>query len=114
MKTRGLTVAELDALSEGTRVVDAYGDVSEKRNGLWHSRETAPLGSSKLSKYGPVRLLSEPEVSEGSLQHSVPFVDSRLGDLHLLFYRNFRKTCRIVARATLSLSGDRHRRMKGA
>lgn len=51
-----LTAKDLDALPELARVTDAYGDVSEKRNGLWHSFETAPLWPAKLVKYGPIRL----------------------------------------------------------
>jgi hypothetical protein len=49
---------ELDALPDGSRIIDRYGDVSTKRDGLWHSFETAPMWSAKVAKWAP-RLLAE-------------------------------------------------------
>ena len=53
-----LTAEQLDALPEGARIVDRFGDVSTKRDGLWHSHETAPMWSRKVAKWKP-RLLAE-------------------------------------------------------
>lgn len=54
-----LSVADMDALKPGQRVVDAHADVHVKRaDGLWKGFECAcaPLTSVKLHKYGPIRL----------------------------------------------------------
>jgi hypothetical protein len=48
-----LTAEQLDALPEGAQVIDRYGDVSTKRDGLWHSYETAPMWSAKVAKWQP-------------------------------------------------------------
>ncbi len=47
----------LDALPEGTEIVDHFNDKGIKRDGLWHFPETAPLHSAKVAKYGPIRVL---------------------------------------------------------
>lgn len=54
-----LTAEQLDALPEGAQVIDRYGDVSTKRDGLWRSFETAPMWSAKVAKWLPRLLLSE-------------------------------------------------------
>lgn len=52
-----LTVAQLDALPPGSHVIDASMDISTKRpDGLWEGHEMAPLTSTKLRKYGPIKL----------------------------------------------------------
>lgn len=54
-----MTAEQLDALPEGARIIDRYGDVSTKgADGLWHSYETAPMWSAKVAKWEP-RLLAE-------------------------------------------------------
>jgi hypothetical protein len=52
-----VTAEQLDALPEGTQVIDRYGDVLTKRGDLWHSYETAPMLSRKVAKWQP-RLVS--------------------------------------------------------
>lgn len=48
-----LNADQLDALPDGAQVIDRFGDVSTKRDGLWHSYETAPLWSAKVAKFQP-------------------------------------------------------------
>ncbi|WMI32997.1 hypothetical protein SEA_PEGGYLEG03_56 [Arthrobacter phage PeggyLeg03] len=55
------TVEELDALADGTAVLDADADVSTKHGGRWHGYEMSPLDSRKFSKCGPFAVLHEPE-----------------------------------------------------
>jgi hypothetical protein len=57
-----LTAEQLDALPEGARVVDRYGDVFTKRDRLWHSYETAVMWSAKVAKWRP-RLATPEEVA---------------------------------------------------
>ncbi|WNM65465.1 hypothetical protein SEA_PHONEGINGI_63 [Microbacterium phage Phonegingi] len=53
---------EIDALPDGSVVLDAQGDVWQYRGGLWCSYETASIGSERLArKYGPVTVLSRGE-----------------------------------------------------
>lgn len=53
---------EIDALPEGSVVLDKHGDVWQYRLGLWCSYETAPHGSERLArKYAPVTVLSRGE-----------------------------------------------------
>ncbi|WNT44956.1 hypothetical protein SEA_ABBYDAISY_62 [Arthrobacter phage AbbyDaisy] len=55
------TVKELDALADGSAVLDADSDISTKHGGRWHGYEMAPLDSRKFSKCGPFTVLHEPE-----------------------------------------------------
>lgn len=57
------TTEELDALPEGSSVLDVDADVSTKHAGKWHGYEMAPLDSRKFSKCGPFTVLYSPEVS---------------------------------------------------
>jgi len=52
---------ELDALEDGSAVLDADADVSTKHAGKWHGYEMAPLDSRKFSKCGPFTILYEPK-----------------------------------------------------
>lgn len=54
------TVAELDALPDRTVVLDAYGDVFQRRAGRWRTCDTASLGSEKVARYGPLTVLFVP------------------------------------------------------
>lgn len=61
-KPRTITTAEeLDALPEGSAVLDNDHDVSTKHDGRWHGYEMNPLGSAKYAKYGPFAVLHEGE-----------------------------------------------------
>ena len=61
-KPRTITTAEeLDALPDGSAVVDKEGDVLTKHAHWWHSYETAPLMSRKVAKYGPLTVIHEPD-----------------------------------------------------
>lgn len=57
------TVEELDALPDGSAILDGSGDVGQKLSGLWHFPETAPIKSSKVAKYGAATVLYTPDVS---------------------------------------------------
>ena len=61
-KPRIITTAEeLDALPQWSAILDGVGDVAQKLNGRWHFPETAPMGASKVLKYGAsVTVLYEP------------------------------------------------------
>jgi hypothetical protein len=61
-KSRTITTAEeLDALPEGSAVLDADRDVSTKHADKWHGYEMNPLDSRKFSKCGPFAVLHEPQ-----------------------------------------------------
>ena len=61
-KARTITTTEgLDALPNGSAVLDGSGDVGQKLSGLWHFPETAPIKSSKVAKYGAATVLYTPE-----------------------------------------------------
>jgi hypothetical protein len=53
------TVEELEALPDGSAVLDRYGDVSTKHAHWWHGYETSPLLSSKVAKFGPLTVIHE-------------------------------------------------------
>lgn len=55
------TVEELRALPDGSAILDSSGDVGQKLSEWWYFPETAPMGSSKVAKYGPVTALHEPQ-----------------------------------------------------
>lgn len=55
------TARELNDLPDGSAILDNQGDVAQKLNGWWHFPETAPMGSSKVVKYGAVTVLYTPE-----------------------------------------------------
>ncbi|MFE7799048.1 hypothetical protein [Nocardia sp. NPDC057440] len=57
-----LTAEQLDALPEGTTIIDRYGDISTKRDGWWRSYETAPMWSAKVAKWR-TRLATPEEVA---------------------------------------------------
>lgn len=57
------TFDELEALADGTAVLDYEHDVSTKHNGKWHGYEMNPLDSRKFKNYGPFTVLWEPAVS---------------------------------------------------
>jgi len=59
-KPRTITTAEeLDALPDGSAILDRHGDVSTKHAHWWHGYETAPLLSRKVAKYGPLTVIHE-------------------------------------------------------
>jgi hypothetical protein len=61
--TEFLTTAELDALPEGTPIIDRHRDILTKRSdGLWHSYETRPMWSAKVTKWR-ARLATPAEVA---------------------------------------------------
>lgn len=63
-KPRTITTAEeLDALPEGSAVLDADHDVSTKHDGRWHGYEMFPLLAPKFAKCGPFTVLYIPEES---------------------------------------------------
>ena len=63
-KPRTITTAEeLDALADGTAVLDYEHDVSTKHDGKWHGYEMNPLDSRKFKAYGPFTILWEPEAT---------------------------------------------------
>jgi hypothetical protein len=46
----------MDALAPGSHVIDGSYDISVKRaDGWWEGHEMAPIPTSKLHKYGPIR-----------------------------------------------------------
>lgn len=53
------SVEELEALPEGSAVLDVDKDVSTKHNGKWHGYEMAPLETPKFAKCGPFTVLYE-------------------------------------------------------
>lgn len=54
---QSLSRERMDALPPGSHVIDGSMDISTKRaDGLWEGRETAPLTTAKLHKYGPIKL----------------------------------------------------------
>ena len=57
------TVEELDALPDGSVILDGAGDAGQKLSGMWHFPETAPMGSSKVAKYGVATVLRTPEAT---------------------------------------------------
>lgn len=60
-KPRTITaVGELDALPDGSAVLDRHGDVSTKHAHWWHTYETSPMMSQRLAKYGPLTVIHEP------------------------------------------------------
>ena len=58
--------ADLDALPDRSVVLDAYGDVFQRRAGRWRTCDTASLGSDRVARYGPVTVLYVP--TEGTDQ----------------------------------------------
>ena len=60
-KPRTVTTSdELLELPEHSVVLDAEGDVSQKRGGLWCGYETAPINSNKLARIAsPLTVLKE-------------------------------------------------------
>jgi hypothetical protein len=59
-KPRTITTAEeLDALPDGSAVLDDDGDASTKHNGMWHGYEMSPLASRWLATCGPFTVLYE-------------------------------------------------------
>jgi len=51
-----LSREEMDALAPGSHVIDGSYDISVKRaDGWWEGHEMAPIPTSKLHKYGPIR-----------------------------------------------------------
>ena len=57
------TVEGLIALGDGAVIRDKYGDVSEKRGGLWCGYETVPFSSHFMSKFLPARVIWRPHES---------------------------------------------------
>lgn len=57
------TVQGLIALGDGVVIRDKYGDVSEKRGGLWCGYETAPCDAHRMSKFLPARVIWRPHES---------------------------------------------------
>lgn len=57
------TVQGLIALGDGAVIRDKYGDVSEKRGGLWCGYETAPCDAHRMSKSLPARVIWRPRES---------------------------------------------------
>ena len=57
------TVEGLIALGDGSVIRDKYGDVSEKRGGLWCGYETVPFSSHFMSKFLPARVIWRPHES---------------------------------------------------
>jgi hypothetical protein len=52
-----LNPAQMDALPPGSHVIDGSMDISTKRaDGQWIGHEMAPIPTSKLHKYGPIKL----------------------------------------------------------
>lgn len=50
----------LTELPDGSGILDRFGDIAQKLNGLWHYPETAPMASEKVSKYFPFEILHIP------------------------------------------------------
>lgn len=59
-----LSAEQLDALPEGAQVVDRFADLFTKRDGLWHSFETAPMWSAKVAKWKPRQATPEQVVAK--------------------------------------------------
>lgn len=57
------TFDELEALADGSAVLDSDHDVSTKHDGKWHGYEMNPLDSRKFKNYGPFTVLWEPEAA---------------------------------------------------
>jgi hypothetical protein len=61
-KPRTITTAEeLDALPNGSVLIDSAGDVAQLRGGLWCGYETSPMSPSRQAKYIPATVLHEPD-----------------------------------------------------
>lgn len=66
MKRRVITTeAELAELPNTAVIRDKYGDVSERRSGMWCSHETAPLSDHQMAKYLPAKVLDEGPSGQG-------------------------------------------------
>jgi hypothetical protein len=51
------TVEDIEALPEGSVVVDRHDDVWQRRGGLWCSHETAAVDDRRLAKWAPLTVL---------------------------------------------------------
>lgn len=60
------TVEELDALPQGTVIIDRDEDVWQYGDGVWRSHAQAPFRSERVWRYGPLRVLFRPVPAEGS------------------------------------------------
>jgi len=60
-KPRTITTREeLEALPQGSIVLDATGDVTRLRGGSWYTYETEPMTHTRMSRYLPATVLHEP------------------------------------------------------
>ena len=60
-KPRTITTREeLEALPQGSIVLDATGDVTRLRGGSWYTYETEPMTHTRMSRYLPATVLYEP------------------------------------------------------
>ena len=55
-----MTVEELDALPQGTVVIDRGGDAAQRVSGDWYFPETAPLSSTVVRRYRPLTVIYIP------------------------------------------------------
>lgn len=60
---RVTTRDELDALPEDAVILDRFGDVSQRRGGLWCAYETAPVGDDFMQRCLPALVLRIPEAA---------------------------------------------------
>jgi len=61
-KPRTITTREeVEALPDGSVLLDSAGDVAHLRDGFWFSYETSPMTHHRMAKYTPATVLHEPE-----------------------------------------------------
>jgi len=60
-KPRTITTREeVEALADGSVLIDSHGDVANLRDDFWFSYETAPMTHHRMAKYLPATVLYEP------------------------------------------------------
>jgi len=53
------TLEEVEALTDGSVLIDSHGDVANLRDDFWFSYETAPMTHHRMAKYLPATVLYE-------------------------------------------------------
>ena len=56
-----MTRYEVEALPDGSVLLDSAGDVAHLRDGFWFSYETSPMTHHRMAKYTPATVLHEPK-----------------------------------------------------
>jgi len=63
-KPRTITTREeVEALPDGSVILDSAGDVANLRDGFWFSYETSPMTHHRMAKYTPATVLYTPKES---------------------------------------------------